>query len=81
MGVGRFTPLRFTANIKSILHACFWSCFFLRYAFERIYEYFLNKFPKSIASDDGMFFMPKSLVKMRTSYDRSNSDSVYRIDK
>ncbi|WP_334290522.1 N-6 DNA methylase [Oribacterium asaccharolyticum] len=55
--------------------------FFLRYAFERIYEYFLNKFPKSIASDDGMFFMPKSLVKMRTSYDRSNSDSVYRIDK
>ena len=47
----------------------------------RFYEYFLNKFPKSIASDDGMFFMPKSLVKMRTSYDRSNSDSVYRIDK
>ena len=47
----------------------------------RIYEYFLNKFPKSIASDDGMFFTPKSLVKMRTSYDRSNSDSVYRIDK
>ena len=37
--------------------------------------------PKSIASDDGMFFTPKSLVKMRTSYDRSNSDSVYRIDK
>ena len=30
----------------------------------RIYEYFLNKFAKSIASDDGMFFTPKSLVKM-----------------
>ena len=27
MGVGRFTPLRFTANIKSILHACSWSYF------------------------------------------------------
>lgn len=30
----------------------------------RIYEYFLNKFAKTIASDDGMFFTPKSLVKM-----------------
>jgi type I restriction enzyme M protein len=30
----------------------------------RIYEYFLNKFAKSIASDDGVFFTPKSLVKM-----------------
>ena len=48
---------------------------------DRFYEYFLNKFPKSIASEDGMFFPPKSLVKMRTSYDRSNSDSVCRIDK
>ena len=48
---------------------------------DRFYEYFLNKFVKSIASDDGRFFTPKSLVKMRTSYDRSNSDSVYRIDK
>lgn len=30
----------------------------------RIYEYFLNKFAKNIASDDGVFFTPKSLVKM-----------------
>ena len=29
-----------------------------------IYEYFLNKFAKNIASDDGVFFTPKSLVKM-----------------
>lgn len=31
---------------------------------DRIYEYFLNKFAKNIASDDGVFFTPKSLVKM-----------------
>lgn len=30
----------------------------------RIYDYFLNKFAKNIASDDGVFFTPKSLVKM-----------------
>lgn len=30
----------------------------------RIYEYFLGKFAKSVASDDGVFFTPKSLVKM-----------------
>ena len=30
----------------------------------RIYEYFLNKFAKNVASDDGVFFTPKSLVKM-----------------
>lgn len=30
----------------------------------RIYEYFLNKFAKGIASDDGVFFTPKSLVRM-----------------
>lgn len=30
----------------------------------RIYEYFLNKFAKAIAADDGIFFTPKSLVKM-----------------
>ena len=30
----------------------------------RIYEYFLNKFAKNIVSDDGVFFTPKSLVKM-----------------
>lgn len=29
----------------------------------RIYEYFLNKFAKNIASDDGVFFTPKSLLK------------------
>lgn len=30
----------------------------------RVYEYFLNKFAKAIAADDGIFFTPKSLVKM-----------------
>lgn len=30
----------------------------------RIYEYFLNKFAKNIAQDDGVFFTPKSLVKI-----------------
>ena len=30
----------------------------------RIYEYFLSKFAKTVASDDGVFFTPKSLVKM-----------------
>ena len=30
----------------------------------RIYEYFLNKFAPAVASDDGMFFTPKSLVRM-----------------
>ena len=30
----------------------------------RIYEYFLSKFAKAVASDDGVFFTPKSLVKM-----------------
>ncbi len=30
----------------------------------RIYEYFLNKFAKNIAQDFGVFFTPKSLVKM-----------------
>ena len=30
----------------------------------RIYEFFLNKFAKNIAQDDGVFFTPKSLVKM-----------------
>ena len=32
--------------------------------FGRIYEYFLNKFSKVVAQDDGVFFTPKSLVKM-----------------
>ena len=30
----------------------------------RIYEYFLNKFAKNVAQDDGVFFTPKSLVNM-----------------
>lgn len=30
----------------------------------RIYEYFLSKFAKTVASDDGVFFTPKPLVKM-----------------
>ncbi|MCI7698822.1 MAG: type I restriction-modification system subunit M [Akkermansia sp.] len=30
----------------------------------RIYEYFLNKFAQTAAQDDGVFFTPKSLVKM-----------------
>ena len=30
----------------------------------RIYEYFLSKFAKDVATDDGVFFTPKSLVKM-----------------
>ncbi len=32
--------------------------------FGRVYEYFLNKFASNIAQDDGVFFTPKSLVKM-----------------
>ena len=30
----------------------------------RIYEYFLSKFAPVVASDDGVFFTPKSLVRM-----------------
>ena len=30
----------------------------------RIYAYFLNKFAPAVASDDGVFFTPKSLVRM-----------------
>lgn len=30
----------------------------------RIYEYFLGKFAPAVASDDGVFFTPKSLVRM-----------------
>lgn len=30
----------------------------------RIYEYFTGKFSKAVADDDGVFFTPKSLVKM-----------------
>ncbi|MBM6941989.1 MULTISPECIES: class I SAM-dependent DNA methyltransferase [Collinsella] len=32
----------------------------------RIYEYFLGKFAPAVASDDGVFFTPKSLVRMIT---------------
>ena len=32
--------------------------------FGRIYEYFLNNFSEVVAQDDGVFFTPKSLVKM-----------------
>lgn len=39
----------------------------------RIYEYFLNKFAKNIASDDGVFFTPKSLVKMIVNIIEPNS--------
>ena len=81
MGVDRFTPSGSPLISNQYCMPVLGLIFFLRCAFGRIYEYFLNTFPKSIASDDGMFFTPKSLVKMRTSYDRSNSDSVYRIDK
>lgn len=30
----------------------------------RIYEYFLSKFAKAVAQDDGVFFTPKSLVRL-----------------
>lgn len=30
----------------------------------RIYEYFLGKFAKAVAQDDGVFFTPKSLVRL-----------------
>ena len=34
----------------------------------RIYEYFLSKFAPAVASDDGVFFTPKSLVKNDREY-------------
>ena len=34
----------------------------------RIYEYFLSKFAKAVASDDGVFFTPKSLVNQMLFY-------------
>ena len=46
MGVGRFTPLRFTANIKSILHACSWSYFFYVMSSEEFMSIFSISFPK-----------------------------------
>ena len=64
MGVDRFTPPGSPLTSNQYCMPVLGLIFFLRYAFGRIYEYFLNKFPKSIASDDGMFFTPKSLVKM-----------------
>ena len=42
----------------------------------RIYEYFLNKFAKSIASDDGVFFTPKSLVRMIVNIIQPNKGTV-----
>ena len=48
MGVGRFTPLRFTANIKSILHACFWSCFFYVMPSKEFMSIFSIRFPKAL---------------------------------
>ena len=48
--------------ILSILTAflTFLLLFFLRYAFGRIYEYFLNKFPKSIASEMMVCFLRRN---------------------
>ena len=46
MGVGRFTPLRFTANIKSILHACSWSYFFYVMPSEEFMSIFSISFQK-----------------------------------
>ncbi len=43
----------------------------------RIYEYFLNKFAKNIASDDGVFFTPKSLVKMIVSIIEPSSGILF----
>ena len=48
MGVGRFTPLRFTANIKSILHACSWSYFFYAMPSEEFMSIFSISFPKAL---------------------------------
>ena len=45
----------------------------------RIYEYFLNKFAKNIASDDGVFFTPKSLVKMIVSIIEPSNGILFDI--
>lgn len=42
----------------------------------RIYEYFLNKFAPAVASDDGVFFTPKSLVRMIVNVIEPNHGTV-----
>lgn len=42
----------------------------------RIYEYFLSKFAPAVASDDGVFFTPKSLVKMIVNVLEPNSGTL-----
>ena len=42
----------------------------------RIYEYFLNKFAPVVASDDGVFFTPKSLVQMIVNVIEPNHGTV-----
>lgn len=42
----------------------------------RIYEYFLNKFAPVVASDDGVFFTPKSLVRMIVNIIEPNHGTV-----
>ena len=42
----------------------------------RIYEYFLNKFAPAVASDDGVFFTPKSLVRMIVNIIEPNHGTV-----
>ncbi len=42
----------------------------------RIYEYFLNKFAPVVASDDGVFFTPKSLVQMIVNIIEPNHGTV-----
>lgn len=43
----------------------------------RIYEYFLNKFAPVVASDDGVFFTPKSLVQMIVNIIEPNHGTVF----
>lgn len=45
----------------------------------RIYEYFLNKFAPVVASDDGVFFTPKSLVRMIVNIIEPNHGTVLEI--
>ena len=42
----------------------------------RVYEYFLSKFAPAVASDDGVFFTPKSLVKMIVNVLEPNSGTL-----
>lgn len=45
----------------------------------RIYEYFLNKFAPAVASDDGVFFTPKSLVRMIVNIIEPSHGIVFEI--